>query len=111
MLRSHTFTIEILVVVAPLLLWLAFYASARWGSVNLRPTLRYFRAVRWVGWSFGVILFLVHWTRDEFSATYGIALLTFAIGLAMPESWVKKHFAPDLLEETQPEEYWPRRPE
>jgi hypothetical protein len=113
MLMSHTFTIVIVsfLVVAPLLLWLALYAAARWWSVNLRPTLRYLRAVRWVGWSFGIILFLVHWIRDDFSASYGIALLTFAVGLAMPESWVKKHFAPDLLEESQPEEYWPRKPE
>jgi len=111
MLRSRTFTIEMFLVVAPLLLWLALYAEARWWSVNLRPTLRYLRAVRWVGWSLGTILFLVHLIRDDFSASYGIALLTCAIGLGMPESWVKKHFAPDLLEEMQPEEYWPRKPE
>jgi hypothetical protein len=49
--------------------------------------------------------------RDDFSESYGIALLVFAIGLAIPESWVKKHFAPDLSGEGQPEEYWPRKPE
>ena len=113
MLKSHTFAIVIFsfLVLTPVLLELAFYAAARWWSVSLRPTLRYIRAARWVGWSFGVILFLVHLIRDDFSASYGIALLTFAVGLGIPEHWVKKHFAPDFLEKSQPEEYWPSKPE
>ena len=104
MLRSHTFATVIVffLVVAPLLLWLSFYAAAHWWSVNLRSTLRYLRAVGWVGWSLGVILFLAHWIRDDLSPFYGVALLTFALGLRMPESWVKRHFAPELLEESEP---------
>jgi hypothetical protein len=113
MLKAHTFTIVVFsfFVIAPLLLELAFYAAARWWSVSLRPALRYIRAVRWVGWSLGVILFLVHLIREDFSASYGIALLTFAVGLGIPEHWVKKHFAPDLLEKSKLEEYWPSNPE
>ena len=107
-----TFALLIFVVVTPFLLWFAFYAAARLWSLNLSSTLPYLRAVRWVGWSIGTFLFLMHLIRHDFPrAPLGLTLLVFSTGLGMPENWVKRRFAPELLEESEPEEYWPRRHE
>ena len=48
--------------------------------------------------------------RKRFPWSYAMALLTFPTGLAMPEGWVKRNFAPELLV-SEAEEYWPRKPE
>ena len=106
-LERLSFLTSCFLVVSPLLLWLAFYAAARWSSSNLRPIIPYLRAMRWVGFTLGALLFLISLVRDDFRGFYGAALLTFSAGLGIPEWWVKLHFAPELL----PKGYWPRRPE
>ena len=102
---SRVLRIEIVLplMFLPLLIWLALYLAARTWSVNCRPALPWLRALRWIGWALGVVLLTLSLVRDHFSWYYGIAMGTFSIGLNIPESWIKRRFAPELLE---PERDW-----
>jgi hypothetical protein len=81
----------------PLIIWLALYLAARQSSLSLRPVLPWLRILRWLGWGLGLVLFLMHLDRDTFPVAYGIAMFTFSTGLALPEGWVKRRFACDLI--------------
>ena len=83
-------------IVLPLILWLAMYLAARWWSINWRPILPWLRILRWLGWGFGSVLVLASMVRNVFPITDGVLILTFSAGLSMPESWVKRRFAPKL---------------
>lgn len=108
MIHSKVFALasEAILVVGPLIVWLGLYLAAASGS-QLRPALPWIRAVRWFGWASGVVLFIGHWAYESIPRSFGLALLTFAIGLAMPEGWVKQRFAPDLIGPETSGEYWP----
>jgi hypothetical protein len=82
-------------IVLPLILWLAMYLAARWWSINWRPILPWLRILRWLGWGFGGVLVLASMVRNVFPITDGVLILTFSAGLSMPESWVKRRFAPN----------------
>ena len=90
-----------ILMVVPMLLWLALYAAARFGSFALRPVLPWLRALRWTGWILGMALLVAYVIGDVLPLAYGVALLSFSIGLAIPERWVKRRFAPNLKEPTE----------
>ncbi len=96
-------------VALPLTIWLAIYMAVRLWSINPRPILPWLNILRWLDWGLGLVLMLIHWTNDHFPFTYGIAVLTFSAGLAIPQSWVKRRFAPDLLEPSG--DWWPSKRE
>jgi len=80
----------------PLLIWLALYVAHRFWSFNSRPALPWFKTVRWIGWSFGVILLLLSFAHEHLAWVYGLAMITFSTGLSIPESWVKRRFGSEL---------------
>jgi hypothetical protein len=98
-------------VASPLIVWLALYLAARWWSLGLRPVLPWLRVLRWVGWGLGIALYLTYFARDRFPWVYGAAMLSFSIGLLLPEGWVKRRFAPDLMEPDSPDGWWPSKRE
>jgi hypothetical protein len=104
-------TIEIgsALVVAPMIVWLALYVAARWGSISLRAALPWLRILRYVTWGSAIALYIVHFAHDRFPWAYGAAVFTFSAGLALPESWVKRRFAPDLIESNSPGGWWPSK--
>ena len=95
-------------VALPLVLWFTLYLAARWWSINSRPVLPWLRILRWLGWGFAIVLLFVHLANDHFPFAYGTALTAFSAELSLPESWVKRRFAPDLIE---PSGYWPSKSE
>jgi hypothetical protein len=78
---------------SPMVIWLAFYLADRWWSVNSRPASAWLKCLRWIGWGIGVILVLL-----SFPWVYVIAVTGFSAGLSIPESWVQRRFAPDVIE-------------
>lgn len=111
--RAHLVVAEIglSVLAAPMLLWLGLYSAFRWWSLSLRPILPFLRVARYAVWSIGAILFFIHFVLDDFSSSYGIAVVTSSIELGVLESWVKEQFAPELLEASSPHGYWPSKRE
>jgi hypothetical protein len=97
---SKVFAIEItsLLITLPFIVWLALYVAAHWCSINLRPVLPWLNILRWVGWGFAFALLTLSLARDHFSMVYRQAMSSFSLGLAFPQSWVKRRFAPDLIE-------------
>lgn len=98
-----TFTLALL----PLVIWLAFYTAYRWWSFNSRPLLPWLKTLRWISWVFGLFLLFLSLGLAHFSWVYGTAMTTFSIGLTIPEGWVKRRFAPELIELNSPDGYWP----
>lgn len=85
-------------IALPFIVWLALYVAARWWSINLRPVLPWLNILRWVGWGFAITLLTLSLARDHFPMVYGQAMALFSLGLSFPQSWVKRRFAPDLIE-------------
>ena len=85
-------------IVLPFIVWLALYVAARWWSFDLRPVLPWLNMLRWVGWGLAIALLILSLARDHFPMVYGQAMTSFSLGLAFPQSWVKRRFAPDLIE-------------
>ena len=84
---------------SPFIVWLALYVAARWGSIGLRPTLSWFRILRWVSFAAGIAFFLTYLFHGHFLGhflDYGLAMVTLSAGLSFPERWVKRRFVSDL---------------
>jgi hypothetical protein len=105
--KVHTIEIYLALSASPLIVWLALYMTSRWWSVNLRPVLPWLRALRWVAWGLAIALLINHLAHDHFPISYAIAMGSVQLGLSFPESWVKRRFAPDLVE--SPDGYWPSK--
>jgi hypothetical protein len=97
---SRLVTIEVvtILIVAPMVFWLALYAAARLWSFALRPLFQWLRILRWTAWILGMALVLAYVIGDVVPLAYGIALFTFSVGLSIPERWAKRRFARDLIE-------------
>jgi hypothetical protein len=54
-----------------------------------------------------MILLLWGLARQDLLWVYGSALVSFSIGLSIAESWVKRRFAPELLEPRS--NWWPSK--
>jgi hypothetical protein len=106
---SKMLSIEIGSVLAltPLAVWLALYVAAHWWPIDLRSVLPWLRTLRWVAWGLAIVLLATHLVQDHFSLAYGASMSAFQLGLALPESWVRHRFAPDLIE--SPDGYWPTK--
>jgi len=78
-----------------MIIWITLYGATRWWSIGLRPVLPWLRILRWVGWGLAIALYIAHFARDHFPSAYGAAVFAFSVGLALPESWVKRRFVPD----------------
>jgi len=90
--RLHAAIIGLAIVVAPLILWLALYLLTKTSSAELRGVLGWIRALRWIGWSCGLAVILFALFRGTFISYYGMVLVAFSSGLALPEGWLKKRF-------------------
>lgn len=88
----------------PLIFWLTMYWAARWWSINWRPILPWLRTVRWISWGFAAVLLLLGLGDANFS-WLGFAMLSFSAGLCIPEGWVKRRFAPELVNR----DWWPSK--
>ncbi len=94
------------IIASPFVLWFALYATARWTSYSLRPTLRWIRLVRWASWFAGLVAFIIPMFYDRFASIYGTPAILFSLGLRFPEKWVTRRFAPELLEAANPAGGW-----
>jgi hypothetical protein len=70
---------------------------ARLWKANLGPTLRWLRALRWVGWLIGVPLVLAALASHRlfFCFPFGTSMIGASVGLAISEQWVKRRYAPN----------------
>jgi hypothetical protein len=101
----------LLLAPAPFIIWLALWIAAR-RSINLRPLIPWLRVLRWLGWGAGLMFGFAWLATDRFVwITYECALIGFSAGLGIPEGWVKRRFAPELLEHGPPDEWWPSKRE
>jgi uncharacterized membrane protein YadS len=102
--RAVTFVV---MMAAPMVVWLALYVASRRWSLDLRPTLPWFRTLRWIAWVIGSALLLVSMTLLFFSMAhqrffiYGMSCCSLSAGLSIPQGWVKRRFAGDLPEPTE----------
>jgi hypothetical protein len=93
--------------VLPLIIWLALYLASRRWPIDARPILRWLKILRWVGWGFGMALCTLTLAREHFPIIYGLAMTTFSTGLSIPQGWLKRRFAPDLIEPSS--DWWPSK--
>ena len=100
---SKVLGIEVMsaLIAAPMLVWIALYGASRWWSIGLRPALPWLRTLRWASWGLAIALYITHFAREHFPWAYGAAFVAFSAGLALPESWVKRRFAPDVIESSK----------
>jgi hypothetical protein len=105
--RNLIVFIAIAFMASPLVTWGALVAVARVWKANLRPTLSWLRALRWVGWLIGAALTTVSVVYDPLHWLFpiGVTLNGSSSGLALCEGWVKRRYAPELL--VSPDGYWP----
>jgi hypothetical protein len=105
--RNLIVFIAIAFMASPLVTWGALVGVARVWKANLRPTLSWLRALRWVGWFIGAVLTIVSVVYDPVHRLFpiGVALTSCSSGLAMCEGWVKRRYAPELL--ASGDGYWP----
>lgn len=84
---------------APMGIWAILAAVARIWHANLRSTLPALRAARWAMWLLAIPLMIpfVAFHKFIWLWPFGSSAFAFAAGLAIPERWVKKRYAPDLL--------------
>ena len=90
--RERLLFCEVLLLISPFVLWATLSAAARREKSIPRFILPLLRALRWFGWISGAVILIVG-GLDFYGFhgwPYGIALVTFSIGLSFPESWVKQ---------------------
>jgi hypothetical protein len=98
----------------PFLCWGILVVIARVWKHSLRAVLPWLRAIRWVAWILGMslataALFGPH--KYFWLLPLGIALGTCTnIGLAPVQSWVKRRYAPELLQPESANGYSPSSP-
>lgn len=95
------------ILIAPLLVWLVLYVASRTLSVSQRPILWWLAAARYVTYAAGLVLWLAYPTLSR----YGVACIAASAGISLPHTWVKRRFAPELIEETNADGWWPSKPE
>jgi hypothetical protein len=70
---------------------------AHFWKVNLRPTLRWLRTMRWVGWLVGNAVASAALISHRFFPTFwffiGMSIVSASAGLAISEHWVKRRDA------------------
>lgn len=89
----------------PFAAWGILAAVARNWKANLRPTLAWLRASRWVIWLIGMPLVLAAVLSHEYFWLFpiGASLISASAGLAPVEGWVRRHYAPELLPPESPD--------
>jgi hypothetical protein len=87
----------------------ALAAAARFWKANLRLTLPWLRALRWVLWLIGLPFALAALASDRlfFYFPIGMVMISASAGLAISEHWVKRRYAPELLQRESPDGWWP----
>ena len=108
---SKVLAIEIVLAftIAPLVVWLALLTFARQWPVALRPIVPWMRLLRWVCWILGLALVVAYLVFDLLPLAYGIAFLTFSLGLSIPENWAKRRLAAEIVESDPLDGSWPRK--
>ena len=81
-----------ILIIAPLAFWAALYFVVRHGRSIPVAVLPIIRALRWMGWSSGMALFVAYLTGFHHFHLWPLAsaLCTFSIGLSFPERWAKE---------------------
>ena len=97
-----------LIWIAPILAWVGLYAVARVFSASLRPVLPWLSAVRWLAYVAGIILWFAYPNLN-----LCVSCLAASAGLSLPQSWIKRRFAPELIERERiaGEGWWPKKTE
>ena len=100
---SNTIVIVLAVLVAsvPFVFWGILVVLARLWNPNMRRVLPWLRTIRWIVWGLGnILVFVVLGLPHKYFWLFGIAMCIVSIGpgLAPVERWVKKRFAPELLD-------------
>jgi hypothetical protein len=97
---SKLFTIILvsLIGIAPLILWVILWTIDKSSSLNPSAVLPWIRVLRWITWCSAIVLFLAGLFGDHFQhfPRYAGAMLTFSIGLSLPQSWLKKKILPSV---------------
>jgi len=94
----------------PLAIWAALGVARRVYQPNLRPWLPRMRVLRWIFYIIGVaVLFATVVSDTHWLFSIGMGLSCLSMGLALPEGWLKRHYAPELLhsERESPDGWWP----
>jgi hypothetical protein len=80
---------------------------ARFRKANLRPTLPWLRASRWVVWLIGAPFVAVALASHRlfFCFPIGLSMISASAGLAIAEQWVERCYASELL--PSQDGWWP----
>lgn len=77
-------------VVGPLATWASVYIAMTQNIFELRSMLRVLKLWRWLSWISAMLLWIAAFAPLKVPWPYGTMVLTFSIGLAIPENWLKK---------------------
>ena len=82
----------------PFAAWGALRIVARVWKANLRPTLPWLRASRWVAWLVGMLTASTGLISHEhfWLLPIGLSMAGASGGLALVERWVKREYSPEL---------------
>ena len=84
----------------PFVFWGILVVIARVWKLNLRPTLPLLRMSRWFAWIVGILLVTAALgsLRHFWLFPMGMSLTSLSAGLALVQGWVKRQYAPELLD-------------
>jgi len=95
--------------VLPFALYGALMLVARIWKVNLRGTLPWLKALRWVSWLAGVPMAVAGLSdRYRWLSPVGISLAVSAqMGFAIVSSYIRRRYAPETVITESPDGWWP----
>jgi len=78
--------------IAPLAFWAALYFVVGHSHSIPAAVLPAIRALRWMGWLSGMVLFVAYFTGFHHFHLWPLAsgFCTFSIGLSLPERWARE---------------------
>jgi len=91
--------------------WGLLLIIAKLRHPDLRPMIRWLRLARWAVWLVGITLATAAlvtnrmWHSWHFSI--GMSLVALSLGLTFPEKWVKRNYAPELIESESGQDWRP----
>ncbi len=95
---------------APLVVWAVLYVLGRRSSLDFHTILPWLNRLQWLSWGTAVGLFLFALAPSNHALfPFACACGTLNAGFSIAQSGLKRRFAPDLIESTNTEGWWPSK--
>jgi len=106
--RTHILVAFFAIMLMPFAVWAALGIAREVYKANLRPWLRMIRVLRWITWCIGGVAGLTALVSDmHWFLPIAMSIANSSGGLSFPERWLKRHYAPELLQSHSQDGWWP----